>query len=165
MAIRDAKTQRAFQAKLLHRQHGKVMQDLEEQVIQEEGRYHTDFLSACQAALHARPLEVQGVLVASYHILSGQAPMYYPLALPQRTSPVEEQSAPAAPLAPVPKQSPRPKRWHPSPDPVDSMPLGGTTSKTTSFDAKDLAQFLNYTTSEANTLSLQSLAGAPKIEM
>ena len=30
---------------------------------------------------------------------------------------------------PVPKQSPRPKRQHPSPDPVDSMPLGGTTSK------------------------------------
>ena len=36
------------------------------------------------------------------------------------------------PPAPVPKQSPRPKRWHPSPDPVDSMPLGGTTSKVTS---------------------------------
>ena len=33
IAIRDAETQRASQAKLLHRQHGKVMQDLEEQVI------------------------------------------------------------------------------------------------------------------------------------
>ena len=29
------------------------------------------------------------------------------------------------------KQSPRPKRWHPSPDPVESVPLGGTTQKAT----------------------------------
>ena len=36
-----------------------------------------------------------------------------PFTLLQRTSPVEEQPAPAAPPAPVPKQSPRPKRWHP----------------------------------------------------
>ena len=33
MAIRDAKTWRAFQTGLLQRQHGKVIQDLEEQVI------------------------------------------------------------------------------------------------------------------------------------
>ena len=83
-------------------QHGKVMQDLEEQVIQEEGRSQTDFLSACQAALHASPVELKGVLVASYHILLGQAPMSHPFALSQRTSPAEEQSAPASPPAPVP---------------------------------------------------------------
>ena len=56
MAIRDAKTQRGSQAELLHRQHGKVMWDLEEQVIQEEGRSQNHFLSACQAALHASPV-------------------------------------------------------------------------------------------------------------
>ena len=33
------------------------------------------------------------------------------------------------PHQPMPKQSPRPKRWHPSPDPMESMPLGGTTLK------------------------------------
>ena len=71
------------------------------------------------------------MLVASYHVLLGQAPTSHPVTLSQRTCPVEEQSAPAAPPAPVPKQSPRPKRWHPSPDPVDSMPLGRTTSKAT----------------------------------
>ena len=32
MAIRDAETWRASQAELLHRKHGKVIQDLEEQV-------------------------------------------------------------------------------------------------------------------------------------
>ena len=132
MAIRDEETQGTSKAKSLHRQHGKTIRDLEEQVIQEEGRSQTDFLSACQAALHASPVELKGMLIASYHILFGQAPMSHPFTLLQRTSPAEQQSAPAAPTAPVPKQSSRPKRWHPSPDPVDSMPLGGTTSKATS---------------------------------
>ena len=44
---------------------------------------------------------------------------------------MEEQPVSAASPTPVPKQSPRPKRWHPSPDPVESMPLGGTTLKVT----------------------------------
>ena len=117
-AIRDAEIQGASQAKSLHRQHAKTICNLEEQV--------------CQAALHASPAELKGVLVASYHILLGQAPMSHPFTLPQGTSPAEQQSAPATPPAPVSKRSPRPKRWHPSPDPVDSMPLGGTTSKATS---------------------------------
>ena len=131
VAIRDAKTRGASQAKSLHRQHGKAIQALEEQVIREEGRSQTDFLSTCQAALHVSPAELKGVLVASYHILLGQAPTSHPFTLSQGTSPAEQQSAPAAPPAPVPKQSPRPKRKHPSPDPVDSTPLGGTTSKAT----------------------------------
>ena len=42
---------------------------------------------------------------------------------------MEEQPTSAAPPAPTPKQSPRPKRWHPSSDPVESMPLGRTTLK------------------------------------
>ena len=65
------------------------------------------------------------MLVASYHILMGQAPMSHPFTLSQGACPVKQLSASAAPPAPVPEQFPRPKRWHPSPDPVDSMPLGG----------------------------------------
>ena len=42
---------------------------------------------------------------------------------------MEEQPTSAVPPTPAPKQSPRPKRWHPSPDPVESTPLGGTTPK------------------------------------
>ena len=72
------------------------------------------------------------MLVASYHILMGQALLSHPFTLSQGASPVQQPSTPAAPPAPVPEQSPRPKRWHPSPDHVDSMPLGGTTSKATS---------------------------------
>ena len=131
-AIRDAKTQWASQAKLLQREHGKVMQDLEMQAIREEGRSQANFLYTCQAALYASPAELKGVLVASYHVLLGQTPTSHPFALSQRTSPVEEESTPMAPPMPVSKQSPRSKRWHPSPDPVESMPLGGTTCKTTS---------------------------------
>ena len=44
---------------------------------------------------------------------------------------MEELPTPAAPPTPVPKQSPRPKRQHPSPGPVESMPLGETTLKVT----------------------------------
>ena len=49
-AIWDIETWRASQAKLLQRQHGKAMQDLEEQVIQQESNCQSDFLSACQSA-------------------------------------------------------------------------------------------------------------------
>ena len=52
-----------------------------------------------------------------------------PFILLLRASQVEEQPPSAASPTPVPKQSPRPKRWHPSPDPVESTPLGRTTSK------------------------------------
>ena len=45
--------------------------------------------------------------------------------------PTKQPSTPAATSSPVPEHSPRPKRQDPSPDPVDNMPLGGTTSKAT----------------------------------
>ena len=77
-------------------------------------------------------VEFKGMLVASYHILMGQAPTSHPFTLSQGASPAEEPSASAAPPMPVPEQSPRLKRWHPSPDPADNMPLGRTTSKATS---------------------------------
>ena len=103
------------------------MWDLEEQVIQEESGSQADFLSALYASLW----EVKSALAASYHILLGQTPPSPPFILSQRDSPVEQQPASGDPPIPVPKQSPRPKRWSPSPDPVESMPLGGTTSKST----------------------------------
>ena len=90
-----------------------------------------DFLSAGQAAIQASPVELQGALVASYHILMGQAPMSHSFTLSQQASPTEQPSAPVTPSSPVPEHSPRPKWWHLSPDPVDNMSLGGTTSKAT----------------------------------
>ena len=131
-AIRDVKVWRASKVELLQREHGKIMWDLEVQVIQEESRSQVDFLSTCQATLYTSPAELKSTLVASYHILLGQTPPSHPFVLSQRAFPVEECPASAAPPTPVPKQSPRLKRWHPSPDPVETMPLGRTTLKTTS---------------------------------
>ena len=109
-----------------------LCQNLELQVIWQESRSQADFLSACQAILYTSPLELKSTLATSYHILLGQTPPSPPFVLLQRASPVEEQPISAAPPpTPVPKQSPRPKRWHPSPDPVESMPLGRTTLKAT----------------------------------
>ena len=130
-AIRNAEVWRASQAELFQREHGKTMWDLEAQVIREEGRSQADFLSICQATLYATPAELKGALVASYHVLLGQAPPTHTFILSQRVSLVEEQPASSAPPTPEPKQSPRPKTWHPSPDPVESTPLDRTTSKMT----------------------------------
>ena len=130
-AIRDVETWGASQADSLHWRHAKTIQHLEEQVIQEEGKSQIDFLSACQAALQASPIELRGTLLASYHILMGQAPTSHPFTLLQGASLIEQLSAPVAPSFPVPEDSPRPKRQHPSPDPVDDTLLGGTMSKAT----------------------------------
>ena len=75
--------------------HAKTIQHLEEQVIQEEGKSQIDFLSACHAALQASPVELRGTLVASYHILMGQAPISHPFTLSQGASPIEQPSTSA----------------------------------------------------------------------
>ena len=100
----------ASQADSLQWRHVKTIQHLEEQVIQEEGKSQIDFLSACQAALQASPVELRGMLVASYHLLIGQAPTSHPFTLSQGASPIEQPSTPAAPSSPVPEHSPRAKQ-------------------------------------------------------
>ena len=80
--------------------------------------------SSCTAVHHC-------LKAASYHILLGQTPPLPPLILPQKTSPMEEQPTTAVSPTPVPKQSSRPKRCHPSPDPMDSIPIGSATPKAT----------------------------------
>ena len=77
-------------------------------------------------------MELHSMLVASYHILMGQALMSHPFSLSQGASSSEQVSAPMAPSPPVPECSPRPKWQHPSPDLVDVLPPGRTMSKATS---------------------------------
>ena len=118
-AICEAKALKISQAAMLHKEHGKHMQDLEEQAIVEESGSHNDFLSACQVILYSSPPSLKSTLAASYHSLLGQTPpLSPPLILPQRTSPMEEQPTAAGSPTPAPKQSPRPKRQHPLPEPV-----------------------------------------------
>ena len=125
IAIREAEAQGASQADSLQWLHAKFIQCLEEPSIEEESKGQLYFLSACQAALWASPLELHGVLVASYHILLGHVVRSHPFSLSQGVS------AAMAPSPPAPEHSPRPKWQHPSPDPVDVLPPGGTTSKAT----------------------------------
>ena len=125
----EAKAQKIAQAAVLHKEHGRFKQDLEEQVMGEESRSHNDFLSACQITLYSSPPSFESALVASYHILLGQASLLPPLISPQRTSPMEEQPTTAVSPTPAPKQSSRPKRQQPSPDPMESMPIGSATPK------------------------------------
>ena len=130
MTIRDTEAWGASQADSLHWSHAKSIQHLEEQAIEEENKSQLDFLSTCQPALQASPVELCGLLVASYHILMGQAPTSHPFSLSQGASSSEQVSAPVNPSPPVPEHSPRPKQ-HPSPDLVDVLPPVGTMSKAT----------------------------------
>ena len=109
-AICEVEAWKVSQASLFHKEHGKYMQDLEEQAIGEESRSHNDFLSTCQVILYNSLPQLKGALATSYHILLGQTPPLPPFVLPQKTSPMEEQPTMATSLTPVSKQTPRPKR-------------------------------------------------------
>ena len=76
------------------RSHAKSIQCLEEQAIDKENKSQLDFLSACQASLRASPVELCSLLVASYHILMGQALMSHPFSLSQEASSSKQVSSP-----------------------------------------------------------------------
>ena len=61
-AICEAKAQKVSQAGTFHKEHGKYMQDLEEQAIGEESKSCNDFLSACQVVLYHSPPHLKGAL-------------------------------------------------------------------------------------------------------
>ena len=126
-AISDAKAQTTSQAAMFQEEHCNYLQSLEEQALREESRSHHDILSSCQAALCHSSQSIRGALAVSYHLLLGQTPPLPSLIQPPRTPPVEEQTSSAAPPTPMPKQSLRPKRHHPLPEPMGNMPLGRAT--------------------------------------
>ena len=117
---------RSSRSVTLHREHVRLMQELEEQAIREESKSHHDFPSTCQAVLHHALPSLKENLTSSYHILLGQSPSSSPSAPPARISPVEEQTSMAASPRPVPKWSPWPKRKLPSPEPWESTSIDET---------------------------------------
>ena len=129
--ICEAEAQKIFQATRLHNEPGKYTQDLEEQAIEEESKIHNDFLTTCQVVLYSSPPPLKSALASLYHLLLGQAPPSPPLASPKKTSPMGKEPTTTVPPMLMPKQPPKPKRWHPLPDPVESMPIGGATPKAT----------------------------------
>ena len=125
-AISKAAALRSSQSVVLHREHIRLMQELEEQALREESKSHHDFLSTCQATLHHAPQPLRDNLATSYHVLLGQSPPSPPSAPPARAPLVEEQPPTAASPMPVPKWSPQPKRWLPLPEPQGSMSIDET---------------------------------------
>ena len=67
----EAAALRSSQSVALHREHVRLMQELEEQAIREESKSHHNFLSACQAILHHAPQPLKENLATSYHVLLG----------------------------------------------------------------------------------------------
>ena len=128
-AIGEAAALRSFQSAALHREHMRLMQELEEQALGEESKSHHDFLSTHQATLYHTPQPVRENLATSYHILLGQSPPSPPSVPCPKAPTVGEQPPLAAPPTPMPKWSPRPKRRLPSPKPQGSMSINGTTPK------------------------------------
>ena len=116
IAIRETEAQRASQAGFIQQSHTKAIQHLEEESIEEEHMGQLNFLSICQATLQASPPKFHGVLVASYHVLLGHAPMSHLFSISQRASPSQQMSTPRTSSPPMPEHSPRPKQQHHSPD-------------------------------------------------
>ena len=89
-AISEAVALKSSQSAALHREHMRLMQELEEQSLGEESTSHHDFLSACQAALYHTPQPLWENLATSYHVLLGQPPLSPPSVLPAKAPFVEE---------------------------------------------------------------------------
>ena len=70
-AIGEAVALRSSQSAALHREHIRLMQELEEQALREESKSCHDFLSTCQATLHHTLQPLRENLATSYHILLG----------------------------------------------------------------------------------------------
>ena len=70
-ALGENTTMRSSRSTTLHREHVRLMQELEEQAIREESKSHHDFLSTCQAILHHALQSIKENLTTSYHILLG----------------------------------------------------------------------------------------------
>ena len=86
----------ASQADSLQWLHAKSLQHLEEQAIEEENKSQLNFLSTCQTALWASPVELHSMLVASYQVLIGQAPMSLLFSLSQGASSSDQVPTPMA---------------------------------------------------------------------
>ena len=70
-AISEAMALRSSHSAALHREHIRLMQELEEQAIREESKSHHNFLSACQATMHDALQPLRENLATSYHVLLG----------------------------------------------------------------------------------------------
>ena len=124
-AICKAAALKVSQSITLHKEHDRFIWDLEEHTIKDKSQSCHDLLSACQTTLNHNPQPFRGAMATSYHLLLGHAPPSSPTIMPQKAHPAEKQPSTASLLAPTSKQSPRPKRCHPSLEQTGSTPAVG----------------------------------------
>ena len=99
-ALGENAAMRSSRSMTLHREHVRLMQELEEQAIREESKSHHNSLFACQAVLpHALHSPSKENLTTSYHVLLGWSPSSSLSAPPARTSPAEGTDIHGSPLS------------------------------------------------------------------
>ena len=128
-AFGENTTVRSTQSARLHREHVKLMHELEEEAIKEENKSCHDFLSACQAILLHAPQLLKENLSTFYHVLLGWLPSSLQSAPFARTPQAEDQPSATTSPRPEPKWSQWLKRQHPLPDPQGSTSMDETSSK------------------------------------
>ena len=101
--ISKAMALRSSQLEALHREHIRLMQELQEQSLREESKSHHYFLSAYPTALYHSLQPLKENLVTSYHTLLEHSPLSPPPIQPTRVPPAEEQPPTAASSPPAPK--------------------------------------------------------------
>ena len=89
-AIRQVETHGASQASSIQQSHGKGIQCLGEEAIEEESKGQLNFLSTCQPTLEASPLKSCGILIASYQVLLGHVPTSHFLTFPKEHPPLNK---------------------------------------------------------------------------
>ena len=90
--IRRAESYSMAQAHSIQQSHSEGMQHLKTDALEEEGRDHLSFLTACRAALQACPLNALGGLMYPLHLLTGNMSLATLLSPPHQASTTREES-------------------------------------------------------------------------
>ena len=112
--LRENAATESLQCTILRREHAEHMRKLEERALEAENKSRRDFLFAHLAVLCQALPSLKENLDSTFHLLLGQS-SFQPI--PFTKVPMAEGQLPAT-ISPKsePKQSPQPKRWHPSTD-------------------------------------------------
>ena len=127
-AIREAEATCADCVCTIQQSHGESMQDIEREVIEEEGRDHQSVLIACWAALQACPPEAHGILMYPLQLLTGNMTLATLLAIFSQPSTKMGEPTPVTPhptASVVPTLTLGIKQWHHSPDQEATSPRSG----------------------------------------
>ena len=87
----------ASHVQLIQQLHTKDIQHLEAEAIEEEKRDYLTFLAACGTSLRASPPKAHGIMVASFHLLLGNAPNIFSAKHSPRGIPLQQEPTPQTP--------------------------------------------------------------------